>query len=70
MLLFFIIVSLHVATLQSEVTGSIQTSIASIPVLVLDILFQNVALNKLVLLNVETKSLNCHVHFIFHLKHI
>lgn len=51
MLLFFIIVSLHVATLQSEVTGSIQTSIASIPVLVLDILFQNVALNKLVLLN-------------------
>lgn len=70
MLLFFIIVSLHVATLQSEVTGSIQTSIASIPVLVLDILFQNVALNKLVLLNVETKSLNCRVHFNFHLKHI
>lgn len=70
MLLFFIIVSLHVATLQSEVTGSIQTSIASIPVLVLDILFQNVALNKLFLLNVETKSLNCRVHFIFHLKHI
>lgn len=61
MLLFFIIVSLLVATLQSEVTGSIQTSVASI--LLLDILFQNVASNKLVLLNVETKSLNCRVHF-------
>lgn len=49
-------------------------SIASIQVLVLDILFQNVALNKLVLLNVKTctmkKPLNCSIDFIFHLKHI